>query len=433
LAITDGRSTNLIDQGIDRFGFGSISLGRDKEGNLLLWDQGLVATKHNDGTYRAIPNSPLYSRPIMVGAKAEFNLVHGPNGIVDIHQKGGSDLTNYNREVQRWIRRGWVLQSGALSTNRDKMMLLFKSGAATDRGLVILDRRVSRTLRYKCVPKNKQSIAGLDTQESSNGHSVLIPSEVKHVPTPQRPVTFREIGPSEHKLAAWTFKPKTKPRGRIVYFRGGPNSNLLQDNIEQVDARILEAGYEIIKYEYSGARQVSVNIYNRLREKLQDSLAADAALIERDLRMRGVAKRTIVLASSFGAMMAGAVSKNSEIKIDHFVLPIPYSEWIPAVVYAPTLDPLWSVRQSEMQDATFGVPSILQPSRFNEIGKEFRRVICVNRKVTIIFGMLDRSIEQAGWRDDCKASSSEIIELNAGHLLSNDMMDAISAVVTSPP
>lgn len=418
LKVFEGSTVSEIDSRVDRFGFGNLSFAKLSGGQSVLWDRGVIAPLTSDNKYEALESLPLYAMPILDASGQMFSMVHGPTKVVALNPEDDMTAAGLQFEVDKWVEKGWYLKSASIDASSGRSILLFKAGSLGDVAFSFVDSSRSDTYRMNC---------------KTTGGKHLSQSVVrnKDIPSPKIPVTYREVGAGPQRLAAWTFKPQRTAEGRVISLRGGPNINLMEPLLRPDEQKVLEAGFEIVKYEYSGARQVNPDVYSRLRRD-GNALRSDAELIRVDQTEQQKSPNLIISANSFGAQLASFLAEEMGTDVSRIVLAVPYGEYLQPETYAPMNDPQWSVRQRELEAATRGIPITGSASKYAEAVAARRKVLCKQKNLIIVFAASDPAIDQTGWRQDCTGTGTRILEIDGGHDQNEKLGKEITKAIMFP-
>lgn len=413
-----------LDRRLDQFSAPDLSLARAADGALVLLAQGLEIHL-TDAESTAFEAIPLYSTAV-VDVSSEIILWRfGPNVLEEVEPVASKLYERSREELNKWISKGWILKSTATDTSSGKVAMLFKQIGG----------------RFNSYPRNNTAIVML-TLTSSNYWQCR--QDDKPKPFPQQDLSYQEVTQTAEKIAEipnaeykldfselptktgtsrigkWTILPKEE-KGILIQLRGGPATNLYDQQLTEFDKHALEDGWRIVRYEYSGATSSALDTYSRLSKSINEALELDSRLISNDIRAMKNSLPIALQATSFGARLAPFVLKSVPEVVSGTIMQAPFTYWRPPNSTQPI--EAWSTSekaQLRFDTATFGAPRSSTGLDFNEWSREVTLGVCKEKNITYFFGKRDQKVKSEDWTSVC-GMGLEVIEYEgAGHGLIDD-------------
>jgi hypothetical protein len=404
---------------VDRYSFSDLSLGREANGKLVLLAEGLEIpfNEHSLGIPRHVE---MYSRRVADATTGGLLWRFNPSQVQDVDTGRTRQFRLVEREVKRWIDQGWFVKDIAVDTESQRTGLLFgqiEGKSATyplDRTALVLFENKKR-LAWRC----RREIVKTENKNSSGMRQSLLSEAVTidRLPKAEFRTTFSELSNHQHnhRIGMWTIYPKHE-RGMLIQLRGGSASNLLGQQLTEMDKLLLRDGWRLVRFEYSGATNTGVDVYSRLSFDIDNALRNDAKLIAQTTSRVPLNEPIMLEAVSFGGRLAPFVIDKIGHRLNGAILRAPYAKWRPP---NPLPNPEnWTVAQrSQLQFdiATYGAPANRAGLVFNSWTNKVSRLICNRENIHLFFGEKDDFVKAEDWQDACGPRISSSTLVNVGH------------------
>ena len=418
LEMPNGDVHELPDQ-LDRYSFTDLSLARLPNNSLALVAQGLEVPLNFTGKMEA-REFGLYSTPILDASRGYLVGRFGPNSLEQVSDFKSNLFEKGGLEVSKWQEKGWILKSVSIDSKSNKVAMIFRQVGGKfntyPRDNVALVLLNGNDVEYwQC----KQS----DLTELAKARVWGTPSvtrravQINEIPSAEFKLQFEELSSSDKtsRLARWTIFP-ARERGILVQLRGGPATNLYDQQITKFDKAALANGWRIVRYDYSGTTNASPSLYSRLSASIQDALIQDGKLIAQDIASEKTSIPVVVQATSFGARLAPFIEASGGERVAGYLMQVPFTLWRPPSATKPFEE--WSsfeISQLQFDTASYGAPKSNAGLDFNNWSTNVTRKFCGADNAFYFFGEQDSRVTLRDWTDICGDRLVAKVYLGEGH------------------
>lgn len=407
------RPLGLLPETINRTGFPGLAFARTRDGSLVVYDTG-VFLRHTADGFAATP-VPIYSEPVL----APDATVVGHFTPTSLSAEPASRFLSPLRPmIDRLVDRGWTIRAVAADPATGRAAILVEGGGVSDRALILHSREQTGLIRCD------GSGASIPV-----GQQISYRTERLHLQQlrPEHSLRLRQIGPVGHKMAVWTTLPRQRPVGHVLAIRGGPQATVRDAGLNTIEQTLLQQGYAIHRFDYAGTIRSTPELFSRLRTDFAGSLATDARTIAAFERGLGGPGRTILLAESFGTVLAAQLHRVASSRIDATVLMAPMAKWVPLVSpLAGGAGQLQTIHGRRQHYEAYGAPiptgdNQAQVQAFSDQIDNLLRPLCDVTAIHVFVGRFDMVTPPSDWEDGCLSRLPRTIVADAGHGLSPGM------------
>ncbi len=418
LKMPNGEVQELPDQ-LDMYSFTDLSLARLPNGTLALVAQGLEVPLVSE-TNTKVKEFGLYSTPIIDASSGYLVWRFGPNNIEKVSKLPSKLFEVSKLEVSKWLEKGWILKSVSVDSKTNKVAMIFRQIGGRfntyprdNVALVLLNGRDAEY--WQCKQTDVLEVSEPRSWETADVTQTAI--QINQIPGAEFKLKFDELLSQDksYRLAKWSIYP-ARERGILVQLRGGPATNIYHQQLNQLDKFALANGWRIIRYDYSGTTNASLNLSSRLSLDIQSALSQDGELIAQDLATQSTSIPVVIQATSFGARLAPFIEAKVGRRINGYIMQVPFTFWRPPNQTKPFAE--WSdFEKSQLQfdTVTYGAPISSNGLNFNNWSRNVTLGFCKVSNATYFFGERDPRVRLEDWTDVCGDQLVAKVYSNEGH------------------
>jgi pimeloyl-ACP methyl ester carboxylesterase len=204
------------------------------------------------------------------------------------------------------------------------------------------------------------------------------------------------LGEGAQRLFLREWRSESTDRGVVVFFHGGPDGTLAQDNYRRDILSFVDAGFRVLAVDYSGSTGATFDLARRLSVRGIDAIRADAALLSEYLNQQSY-PNVVVYGASFGSVAAAALIERAPHLVDGVVLVAPYLRY---------RDPsIWGGRRQMsgrdiVYQRRFDEVFVAQPDSRRSVARWLQGLPArwpANIRTLLVFGELDPVSQAADW------------------------------------